>query len=143
MRRGHTVVVTDFMRHLAAIVATLAVITAGCASHPAAGSSIDGVPVVASSAKQPMVPALAFKQLAAKDRKALNQARNKIHSLDEGLQVARAASALPILAAADEDGWFFYATATFTDATTHQPVGFISGLAIRHGTRDIFTWSIW
>jgi len=131
------------MRHLTAIVTGLAVITAGCASHPAAGSSLDGIAVVASSADRPMVPKLAFKQLAAKDRKVLGQARNKIHSLGEGLPVARAVSALPILAVADQDGWFFYATATFTDATTHQPVGFISGLAIRHGTRDIFTWSIW
>jgi len=106
------------MRPPTAIIAILAIITAGCASQPQAGSSINGLP-------------------------ALGQSRNKIHSLEEGLPPAQAASALPIMAVAEQDGWFLYATATFTDATTHQPVGFISGLAIRHGTREIVSWSIW
>jgi hypothetical protein len=131
------------MYRLTAMLVTLAILSAGCASHPEPGSSLDGVPVLASSADRPMVPKLAFKQLAAKNRKSLGQARNKIHSLEEGLPVVRAVSALPIIAVAEQNGWFFYATATFTDDTTHQPNGFVSGLAIRHGTRDIICWSIW
>ena len=131
------------MRRLTAIIATLAIISAGCASQPEAGSSIDGVPALVSTGDRAILSKQILKQLVAKNRKILGQSRNKIHSLDEGLPPARAASALPILAVAEQDGWFLYATATFTDATTHQPVGFISGLAIRHGTREIVSWSIW
>ncbi len=131
------------MLRLTALIATLAIITAGCASQPEAGSSIDGVPALVSTGGRPILSEQILKQLVAKNRKILAQSRNKIHSLEEGLPPARTASALPIIAVAEQDGWFLYATATFSDATTHQPVGFISGLAIRHGTRDIVAWSMW
>ncbi|HEX4349678.1 MAG TPA: hypothetical protein VH251_04800 [Verrucomicrobiae bacterium] len=131
------------MRRLTAIIATLAILTAGCASQPEAGSSIDGVPTLVSTGDRPILSPQILKQLVAKNRKILGQSRAKIHSLDEGLPPAQAASALPILAVAEQDGWFLYATATFTDANTHRPVGFISGLAVRHGTRDIIAWSTW
>ena len=78
-----------------------------------------------------------------KNRKILGEARNKINSLGEGLPVARAVSVVPIIAVAEQDGWFFYATTVYTDATTHQPVRFISGLAVRHGTQEIVAWNVW
>jgi hypothetical protein len=55
----------------------------------------------------------------------------------------RAVSVLPITAAAEDSGWFFYATASITDPVTHQPVNLISGLAVRRGTREIIGWSVW
>lgn len=132
-----------FMRRLYAIVVILGVLGAGCRSHPAAGTSIDGVPVVAGTSARPLVPETVFKQLNAKKRTILAQSRNKIHSLGEGLPAVRAVSLLPVVAVAEQDGWFFYATGIFTDATTHQPVGFITGLAVRRGSREIIGWGIW
>lgn len=44
---------------------------------------------------------------------------------------------------AEQGGWFFYATSTATDQTTHQPASFIAGYAIKKGGREIIEWSAW
>lgn len=131
------------MRPLPAIIAGLALFVAGCASQPQAGSTVAGLPVLVNSPAHPLIPDRVYKQLAAKNRKVLGVAKNKVHSLEEGLEVSKAASTLPIAAAADVKGWYFFANATFTDASTGQPVGFISGVAIKHGGKEVVGWSIW
>jgi hypothetical protein len=66
-----------------------------------------------------------------------------VYSISDGLPDVRTASKNPIVAATDQDDWFFFATSVATDATTHQPTQFISGFAVRHGSRQIVYWSTW
>jgi hypothetical protein len=131
------------MRAILPIIAGLAFFAAGCASDQQAESSLGGLPVLVNSQAHPVVPDRVLKQLTAKNRKVMGTARDSVHSLGEGLAISKAASTLPITAAADTGGWYFYANATFTDASTGQPVGFISGVAIKHGGKEVVGWSIW
>jgi hypothetical protein len=131
------------MRSLYAIIVVLTLFVAGCATDQQTASTVGGLPVLVNSTARPLFPDRVFKQLTATNRKVIGTARSKVHSLADGLAVSKQASVLPITAAADVDGWYFYATATFTDAGTGQPVGFISGVAMQHGGKDVVGWSIW
>jgi hypothetical protein len=131
------------MRILYVIVAGLSLFVAGCASEPQPGTMVGGLPVLVNSSAHPLLPDRVFKQLTAKNRKLVGVAREKVRSLSDGLAVAKAADALPIGAVADVKGWYFYADAVFTDANTGKPVGFISGVAIKHGKKEVIGWSIW
>ena len=104
---------------------------------------VGGLPVLANSKAHPLFPDRVFKQLTAKNRKVVGVARERVHSLSDGLAVARAADALSIGAVAEVKGWYFYADAVFTDANTGKPIGFISGVAIKHGTKEVIGWSTW
>jgi hypothetical protein len=125
-------------------IASLGVVAAGCCSHINGRPSDDSVPVVISQPGRPMVPEFAFEgQLIARNRKVIGQAGKEVFSISGGLSDVRRVSPIPIVAATEQDGWFFYATATFQDATTHQPDGFISGCAVKRGSRQIIEWSVW
>ena len=135
------------MRLPFAIIAGAGHHTTGCASQPQAGTTLDGVPVLASTASRPLLPERVFKQLTSKKRKVLGGRRAlKSTRLAKGWRWPKVALAAPILlAAAEQDGWFFYAAdTTFYDSVTHQPLGMsLSGVAIKRGSRDVVGWSIW
>jgi hypothetical protein len=101
------------------------------------------VPVVRSQAGHARVPPFAFSQLSAGRLSVMGQTRHRVYSISDGLRDVRVTSQNPIVAVTDQDGWFFYATSVATDAATHQPAQFISGYAIRHGSRQIVYWSTW
>jgi hypothetical protein len=131
------------MRNLGIIVVSLGVVIAGCCSGTNSSSSVVDVPVVRSQAGHTMVPPFAFSQLSAGRLSVVGQTRHRVFSISAGLPDVRIISKNPIVAATDQDGWFFFATSVATDATTHQPVQFISGYAIRYGSRQIVYWSTW
>ena len=131
------------MRNLCVMFVSLGVVAAGCCSRPNSISSDVDVPVVSSQAGHTLVPPFAFSQLSAGRLSVKSQTRHRVYSISDGLPDVRMASQNPIIAATDQDGWFFFATSVATDATTHQPMQFISGFAIRHGSRQIVYWSTW
>ena len=140
------------MRNLCIMFVSLGVIVAGCCSRPNSRSSDVDVPVVSSQAGHTLVPPFAFSQLSAGRLSVVGQTKHRVYSISDGLPDVRMASKNPIVAATDQDGWFFFATSVVkdvfdtslaTDATTPQPVEFISGYAIRHGSRQIVYWSTW
>ena len=131
------------MRNLCIMIGSLAVVAAGCCSRPSSRFSNVDVPVVSSQAGHTLVPALAFSQLSAGRLSVMGQTKQRAYSISDALPDVRMTSKNPIVAATDQDGWFFYATSVATDATTHQPAQFISGYAIRHGSRQIVYWSTW
>jgi hypothetical protein len=90
-----------------------------------------------------MVPPFAYNQLLAGQRSVIGQTKHPVFSIAAGLPDARLASKNPIVALTEQDGWFFYATSVVEDGVTLQPVQFISGLAIKRGSRQILYWSTW
>jgi hypothetical protein len=114
------------------------------------------VPVVGNQAGNALVPPLAFRQLSA-GLSIVGQARHRVFSISDGLPDVRTVSKNPIVDATDQDGWFFFATSAAAgvfptsffdtlpakDVTIHLPTQFISGYAIRHGSRQIVYWSTW
>ena len=131
------------MRNLCIMVVSLGVVAAGCCSHPNSSSSDVEVPVVRSQAGNALVPQFAFSQLSAGRLSVMGQTRHRVYSISDGLPDVRVTSQNPIVAATDQAGWFFFATSVATDTTTHQPTQFISGFAIRRGSRQIVYWSTW
>jgi hypothetical protein len=131
------------MHNLRILILCLGVVAAGCCSRKHSNSSILDVPVVSSETSHPVVPPLAFSQLSDGRLSVVGQTRHRVFSITDGLADVRTASQHPIVAAADQDGWFFFATSVVTDTTTHQPSQFISGYAIRHDGRQIVYWSTW
>jgi hypothetical protein len=49
----------------------------------------------------------------------------------------------PILAMAEADGWFFYATSVARDGQTGVPVYMISGYAVKRDGRHVVGFSVW
>ena len=90
-----------------------------------------------------MVPPFAFNQLLAGQRSVIGQTKHPVFSITTGLPEVRMASQNAIVAVTEQDGWFFYATSVGKDEVTNQPVQFISGYAIKRGTRQIIYWSTW
>lgn len=126
------------------ILVVALVVAAGCRSRPSCSNLSDGdVPLVRSHAGNSLVPQFAFSQLSAARQSVAGQTRHRVFSISGGLSDVRAISKNPIVAATDQDGWFFFATSVATDADTRQPTEFISGYAIRRGSREIIYWSTW
>jgi hypothetical protein len=131
------------MRNLCIIVVGLGVVAAGCCSRTNSSSPGMDVPVMSSQAGHAVVPPFAFSQLSAGRLSVMGQTKLRVYSISDGLPDVRMVSKNPIVAATDQDGWFFFATSVARDSTTLQPVQFISGYAIRHGSRQIVYWSVW
>ena len=131
------------MRNLCILVISLGVVAAGGCSHRNMSSSVVDVPVVSNKAGQKIVPPFAFSQLSDGRLSVVGQTKHRVFSISDGLTDVRIISRNPIVAVAEQDGWFFFATSVGTDATIHQPTQFISGYAIRHGGRQIVSWSTW
>jgi hypothetical protein len=64
-------------------------------------------------------------------------------SLNVGLRYAQKVANRPILAMAERDGWFFYATSVAQDEKTGAPMFMISGYAIQRDGGRVIRWSIW
>jgi hypothetical protein len=143
------------MHNLCLLIVSLGVVAAGCCSYPHSSSSDVDVPVVRSQAGRALVPPFAFSQLSAGRLSIVGQARHRVFSISDGLPDVRTVSKNPIVDATDQDGWFFFATSVASvvagvfdtspaaDVTIHLPTQFISGYAIRHGSRQIVYWSTW
>jgi hypothetical protein len=142
------------MRNLYLIIVSVGALAAGCCSRPNASSPTVDIPIVNRQAGHTPVPPFAFSQLSAGRLSVMGQTKHRVYSISDGLPDVRAVSKNQIVAATDQDGWFFFATSVAkgsfdldnspaTDVTTPQPVQFISGYAIRHGSRQIVYWSTW
>lgn len=67
-----------------------------------------------------------------------------VSSLQEGLPYLQKTFKRPIVAMAESEGWFFYATiASLGDEITGDAAVFISGYAIKRGSRQVIEWSVW
>lgn len=65
-------------------------------------------------------------------------------SLQDGLSYLQKASRQPIVAMAESEGWFFYATtAGVGDEKKGELSLFISGYAIKRGSRQVVEWGVW
>jgi hypothetical protein len=50
----------------------------------------------------------------------------------------------PIVAMAESEGWYFYATCAFLgDDDDGESTYFVSGYAIKRGSRQVVEWSVW
>lgn len=125
---------------------------AGCRAPSPSVRSLNNVSIVTSDPGNPVVPPLAFHQLQPGFRKVVRRTDHKVFSIGDGLPDVRAASNSPIVAATEQDGWFFYATSATSGevdkpdsavARTTQHPQFIAGYAIKRGTREIYYWSVW
>lgn len=134
---------SGFMHILRILSLSLSVIAAGCCSHRNERSSQVDVPVVSEKLGHKVVPPLAFSQLSEGHGSVVRLTARRIFSIKDGLTEVHSICRTSIVAIADQGGWFFYATSAVTDTTTHQPTQLISGYAIRHGSRQIVSWSIW
>lgn len=67
-----------------------------------------------------------------------------VSSLQDGLAYVQKAFKRPIVAMAESEGWFFYATTGFVgDEKAGERGIFISGYAIKRGSRQVVEWSVW
>src|SRR5260370_39670617 len=114
------------MRNLYIMVVGLGVVASGCCSRTNSSSSVVDVRVVSSQAGNTVVPPFAFSQVSAGRLSVMGQTRHRVFSISDGLPDVRLVSQNPIIAATDQDGWFFFAISIATDATTDQPAQFIS-----------------
>jgi hypothetical protein len=64
-----------------------------------------------------------------------------VSCLEEGL--LRVPSEERILAMAESEGWFFYATSVVRDGTTDEPVMMLSGYAVKRGSRHVVGFGVW
>jgi hypothetical protein len=100
---------------------------------------------------KPAVPVLkangvmrnALEQVTSASPKLGYDVRTPVTSLEAGLLHVKKTSDRPILAMAEREGWFFYATSVARDAKTGAPVSMISGYAIKRGGRRVIQWSVW
>jgi hypothetical protein len=103
---------------------------------------------------QPGQPAVPVLQANAVGCRALNQVTSAarslgqevsapVTSLEGGLPYVQRAFKRPILAMAEVEGWFFYATSVARDETTDAPVYFISGYAVQRNGCRVHWWSVW
>lgn len=120
----------------------LILVTAGCRS-PQKPAISEAAPPVVVSGRTPVAFYSALTQLTSESRKVASTVAKPVSTIGEGLPQVQKVSPRPILALAEQEDWFFYATATATDQTTHQPVSFIAGYAIKKGGREIIQWSVW
>ena len=72
------------------------------------------------------------------------EAPTPVSSLQEGLPYVQKTFKRPIVAMAESEGWFFYATSAFLgDEKAGEEHFFISGYAIKRGGRQVVEWSVW
>jgi hypothetical protein len=97
------------------------------------------VPVLKANAVFPN----AVQQVTSASPKLGFKAPTPISSLKSGLVQVRKTVDRPIVAMAERDGWFFYATSIARDRKTGAPVYMISGYAIKRKGQRVIRWSVW
>jgi hypothetical protein len=127
------------MRYVASLVAltALAVVSQACTPKPA-------VPVVKAEA----VASFTTNGLLNVGKSATpmpgHEAPKPVATLHGGLSHVQKAFKRPIVAMTETDGWFFYATVAFLgDAKDGEGAFFISGYAMKRGSRQVVEWSVW
>jgi hypothetical protein len=126
-------------------IGCLLLLAAGCGGGGGATSTIPpgpSVPFLATTPKHSFVYAMAFTQLTSASPKRIGQAAAAVESALAGLPEIRRVAPHPIVAMTEDRGWFIYATSTGGEVT-NPTVSFISGYAIRKGSKDIIEWSVW
>lgn len=122
------------------------VYAAGCRTPSHSAHWLNNVSIVTSDPGHPVVSPLAFNWLQSGFGKVVRRIDHKVFSLGDGLPDVRAVSSFPnspVVAITEQNGWFFYATSMATSSEVDKPPQFISGYAIKRGTREIFYWSVW
>ena len=97
------------------------------------------VPVLQAQA----VGSNAVKQVKNAPPKLGDEVPASVTSLEAGLRHAQKTANHPILAMAERDGWFFYATSVARSDKTGVAVFMISGYAIQRDGRHVIRWSVW
>jgi hypothetical protein len=97
------------------------------------------VPVLKADA----VYSAALKQVTSASPKLGSDVPTPVSSLKAGLPAVQRIAGRPILAMAERQGWFFYATSVVRDRDTDEPVAMISGYAIKRDGRRVVGWGVW
>jgi hypothetical protein len=84
----------------------------------------------------------AFKQVTSARPLVVSRAPLAVSTLKGGLPHVRKLSDRPILALSESKGWFFYATSVARDENG-RPWWFLSGYAIKRGSRHVVGFSVW
>jgi hypothetical protein len=100
---------------------------------------------------KPAVPVLkadavignALEQVTSASPKLGSDVPTPVSSLEAGLLHVQKTADRPIVAMAEREGWFFYATSVARDGKTGEPVSMISGYAIKRDGRRVIGWSVW
>jgi hypothetical protein len=93
--------------------------------------------------KADAVDPLAFKQVSTASPELGYDVPRPVTSLKGGLPAVQKAADHPIIAMAESKGWFFYATSAVRDGQTGKPVFFLSGYAVKRGTRRVVGFGVW
>jgi hypothetical protein len=97
------------------------------------------VPVLKADGVMP----IALEQVTSASPELGHDVPKPVPSLKAGLLQVQKTSDRPILAMAEREGWFFYATSVVRDGKTGAPETMISGYAIKRDSRRIIRWSVW
>jgi hypothetical protein len=114
-----------------------------------------GIAVVSQGSPEkprPAKPAVPVLRAGAVDARAIKQVTSA--SAELGYRIATPVSCLEgglpylpseerILAMAEVEGWFFYATSAVRDAKTKEPVHFLSGYAIKRDGCHVMGFGVW
>ena len=101
----------------------------------------DKVPVVKNDPTDSVITDHIRKQLRRAN--VVGQAPGPVGNLRQGLAAVRQVVEEKVVAMAEADGWFYYATVLARDAQTGKPRLFVSGYAIRRDGRDVIRWDAW
>jgi hypothetical protein len=89
------------------------------------------------------VPSNAVKQVITASPEIGEHVPAAVCSLEAGLLQVRKITDRPILAMAEREGWFFYATSVARDRDTDAPLFMISGYAVKRDSRRVISWGVW
>jgi hypothetical protein len=95
------------------------------------------VPVLKADAVQSLI----VKQVTSASPELGYRVAAPLSCLEAGLLAMP--SERPILAMAEAKGWFFSATSVVSDAKTGEPLLFLSGYAVKRGSRHVVGFGVW
>ncbi len=101
----------------------------------------EGTHLLRADAKFDPVPERAMAQLTGANAKPKHILNEPIKKLADGIKLVREASGQRLYAAAEYDGWFFYASVAARGQDL--PAFMISGYAVKKGGNEVFAWSVW
>ena len=99
--------------------------------------------VIVPTIRGKTVMSRAMKQFTDKGTTAVATTPTAVTSIVAGLPYVRKIAMHPIVAATETEGWYVYATSVARNETTGRPEVFISGFAIKKGSREIKSWGVW
>jgi hypothetical protein len=85
----------------------------------------------------------AIKQVTSASPELGEDVSTAVSSLEAGLPHVQKMSDLPILAMAEREGWFVYATSLVRDSKTGAPLTMLAGYAIKRDGRRVIGWGAW